>query len=88
MLEAAQLQADLQRAGIHPWAWVINNAVAAAAPTAPLLRRRAALELDQIDKVRTQLADRYAVIPLLPTEPVGIPALTALAQPVSPAAMR
>ena len=69
VLEAAELQADLERAGIHPWAWVINNSVAAAKPTAPLLRRRAALELDEIDKVRTQLADRYAVIHCWPPNP-------------------
>ena len=85
VLEAAELQADLERAGIHPWAWVVNNSVAAAAPTAPLLRRRAALELDEIEKVRTQLADRYAVIPLLATEPIGVPALESLAGPPRPA---
>ncbi|VBA47446.1 Arsenical pump-driving ATPase [Mycobacterium innocens] len=45
VLEAAELQADLARAGIHPGAWVINNSVAAAGPTVPLLRRRAAFEL-------------------------------------------
>ena len=87
VLEAAELQADLERAGIHPWAWVVNNSVAAAAPTAPLLRRRAALELDEIDRVCTQLADRYAVIPLLVTEPIGIPALESLAGPPRPAAV-
>jgi hypothetical protein len=27
VLEAANLQADLRRAGIEPWAWVINNSV-------------------------------------------------------------
>ena len=88
VLEAAELQADLERAGIHPWAWVINNSVAAAAPTASLLRRRAAIELEQIDKVRTELADRYAVIPLLATEPIGIPALEALAGPMTTAPLR
>jgi hypothetical protein len=30
VLEAANLQADLRRAGIEPWAWIINNSVAAA----------------------------------------------------------
>ncbi|AWH00998.1 arsenical pump-driving ATPase [Rhodococcus ruber] len=80
VLEAAGLQGDLERAGIHPWAWVIDNSVAAAAPTAPLLRRRAAAELGQIDKVRTELAERYAVVPLLATEPVGVPALRALGE--------
>ncbi|AFM18762.1 arsenite-activated ATPase ArsA [Mycolicibacterium chubuense NBB4] len=87
VLEAAELQADLLRAGIHPWAWIINNSVAAAEPTSPLLRRRAALEVAQIEKVRTELADRYAVIPLLATEPVGIPALEALLAPAQPLAV-
>ena len=78
VLEAAGLKAELERAQIHPWAWVVNNSLAAAEPTAPLLRRRAAAEVAQIDKVRNDYADRIAVVPLLATEPVGIPALTAL----------
>ncbi|WP_276322737.1 arsenical pump-driving ATPase [Mycobacterium paragordonae] len=79
VLEAAALQDDLERAGIHPWAWVVNNSVAAAAPTNPLLRRRASAEIREIDAVRDKYADRYAVIPLLAHEPVGIPALESLA---------
>jgi arsenite-transporting ATPase len=82
VLEAAELQADLERAGIHPWAWIINNSVAAAGPSAPLLLRRAAAELDQIAKMRDELARRYAVIPLLETEPIGVAALKSLATPV------
>jgi arsenite-transporting ATPase len=81
VLEAADLQNDLERAGIHPWAWVINNSVAAANPSDPLLGRRASAEIHQIDTVRTTYADRYAVIPLLADEPVGIPALEALTRP-------
>ncbi|WP_458687818.1 arsenical pump-driving ATPase [Nocardia tengchongensis] len=77
VLEAAELQSDLERAGIHPWAWIIDNSLAAAASTDPLLRRRAAAELDQIHRVTTH-TDRYAVIPALTEEPVGIPALAAL----------
>ena len=72
---------DLERAGIHPWAWVVNNSLAAAHPTSPLLQRRAAAELPEIDKVRGHYADRIAVVPLLATEPVGIPELEALTQP-------
>ena len=79
VLEAAELQGDLERAGIRPWAWVINNSLAAAEPTSPLLRRRAAAEIAQIDTVRNDYADRIAVVPLLAVEPVGIPALTQLA---------
>ena len=79
MLEAAGLRSELERAGIHPWAWVINNSLAAAEPTSPLLRRRAAAEIAQIATVRDDYADRIAVVPLLAVEPVGIPALQALA---------
>jgi arsenite/tail-anchored protein-transporting ATPase len=81
VLEAAGLESELERAEIHPWAWVVNNSLAAANPTAPLLRRRAVAELPEIDKVRSHYADRVAVVPLLATEPVGIPALEALTQP-------
>lgn len=79
VLEAAGLQDDLRRAGIAPWAWVVNNSLAAAAPTAPLLRLRAVAELEQIDTVRGELADRCAVIPLAVSEPVGVEALCGLA---------
>lgn len=81
VLEAAALQNDLERAGIHPWAWVVNNSVAAAAPTNPLLRQRASAEIREIGAVRDRYAHRYAVIPLLAEEPVGIPALERLAAP-------
>jgi len=79
VLEAANLQADLRRAGIEPWAWVINNSVAAAHPHSPLLRQRARNELAEIDVVATQHAKRYAVVPLLKSEPVGIERLLELA---------
>ena len=75
VLEAANLQDDLQRAGITPWAWVINNSVAAAglnAPlSSPLLRQRAANEWREIDRVGQQHAPRLALVPLLTDEPVG-----------------
>jgi arsenite-transporting ATPase len=78
VLEAAGLERELERAQIHPWAWVVNNSLAAANPTTPLLRRRAVAELPEIDKVRSHYADRIAVVPVLEIEPIGIPALEAL----------
>lgn len=81
VLEAAALASELERAQIHPWAWIVNNSLAAANPTSPLLKRRAAAELAELDTVRTHYADRLAVVPLLATEPVGIPALEALSAP-------
>jgi arsenite-transporting ATPase len=79
VLEAANLQADLRRAGIEPWAWVINNSVAATTVHSPLLRQRAANELQEIDAVVKQYAPRYAVVPLLREEPVGVDRLLELA---------
>ena len=80
VLEAAHLQDDLRRAGIEPWAWVVNNSVAAARPQSPLLRQRAQNELREIDAVATQHARRYAVVPLLAEEPVGLARLRQLVQ--------
>jgi arsenite-transporting ATPase len=79
VLEAANLQADLRRAGIEPWAWVINNSLAAAAAHSPLLRQRAANELREIDAVANRYAQRFAVVPLLQQEPIGISRLLELA---------
>jgi arsenite-transporting ATPase len=80
VLEAAELQADLERAQIHPWAWVVNNSLAAASPDSTLLRLRASEELPQIDNVKNHHATRLALVPMLPTEPVGIPALEAVSR--------
>ncbi len=77
-LEAANLQADLRRAGIEPWAWVINNSIAAATVQSTLLRQRAANELPEIEAVATIHAQRYAVVPLLKEEPVGVERLLEL----------
>ncbi|GGX94179.1 arsenical pump-driving ATPase [Vogesella alkaliphila] len=85
VLEAANLQQDLRRAGIEPWAWVINNSVAASRPSAALLRQRAQNELKEIDAVATHHATRYAVVPLLKQEPIGVERLLQLATPADEA---
>ena len=70
VLEAEALQADLRRAGIEPWAWVVNVSLAAAGPTDPLLVARAAAEEPHIDRVESK-NPRMAVIPWLTEEPIG-----------------
>lgn len=80
VLEAANLQADLRRAGIEPWAWVINNSVAAVPVTSPLLRERAHKEYAEIDAVARRHATRYALVPLLAVEPVGVERLLQLSR--------
>jgi len=75
--EAHGLQQDLERAGIHPWAWVINNSIAAAHPDAGFLRRRAAGEIEHVNRVRS-LAHRVAIVPMLASEPIGEDRLAAM----------
>lgn len=77
VLEALGLREDLARAGIEPWAWVVNQSLTAAQPTDPLLVARARAEAGPLDTVR-ESAPRMAIVPTLPTEPVGVSALLAL----------
>lgn len=81
VLEAAHLQADLRRAGIEPWAWIVNDCVAASGPRSSLLRRRAANELVEIAAIAQRHASRHAVVPLLEREPIGVERLRALLAP-------
>lgn len=86
VLEAAGLQNDLRRAGIEPWAWIINNSLALAHPTSALLQQRAHNELAQIQAVSEQYASRWAVIALQEQEPVGVARLqTLLRNPIGDA---
>lgn len=71
VLEAAQLQDDLRRAGIEPYAWIINNSLTATGTRDPVLRQRSRAEWEQIDKVRDQLARRVAIVPWMIEEPKG-----------------
>ena len=81
--EAARLQADLQRAGIMPEAWVINQSLSANGFSDPLLAERAACEAPFIAEVNHGLAKRIAVVPWTPTEPAGVEALRALVSGLS-----
>lgn len=78
VLEAENLQADLRRAGIEPWAWIVNNSVSLSHPKSPLLRQRAFNEIEKINDVANQHSKRYAVVALLKEEPVGIERLLEL----------
>lgn len=78
VLEAANLQADLERAGIHPWGWIINNSLSIADTRSPLLRLRAQQERPQIESVKLRHASRVALVPVLASEPTGIDKLKQL----------
>ncbi|HAF2586030.1 TPA: arsenite efflux transporter ATPase subunit ArsA [Salmonella enterica] len=79
VLEAANLQVDLERAGIHPWGWIINNSLSIADTRSPLLRLRAQQERPQIESVKLRHASRVALVPVLASEPTGIDKLKQLA---------
>lgn len=73
--EASSLQEDLRRAGIEPWAWVVNASLAAAGARDPLLRARVAIERRQLDRLASGLARRHVVVPWAPEPPRGAAAL-------------
>jgi len=61
--EAASLQRELMRAGITPYAWVINQSLAPLTLTDPLLRLRRFHERPFIQEVSEELAPRTALVP-------------------------
>jgi arsenite-transporting ATPase len=77
--EAARLQDDLLRAGIKPYAWIINQSFAGDAFRDPVLVERGSREAPYIAEVRDRLATRFAVIPWKPAAPVGPELLRELA---------
>jgi arsenite-transporting ATPase len=77
--EAAALQRDLRRAGIEPFAWVVNQSFAGLDVRDPILRERGAREAPYLEEVATELAGRVAGVPWHPEAPVGAEALRAFA---------
>ncbi len=71
VLEAQALQDDLRKAGIDPFAWVINASLLAAHPRDPVLQQRADAEVSLIRTVATALARRVTLIPFQVSEPTG-----------------
>jgi arsenite/tail-anchored protein-transporting ATPase len=77
--EAAALQQDLRRAGIEPFAWVMNRGLTGSGTSDPLLRKRMQGEATQISRIRSGLARRCFQLPWQATPPVGIETLKRLA---------
>jgi arsenite/tail-anchored protein-transporting ATPase len=77
--EAARLQADLRRAGIEPFGWVVNASLAQSGTRHPLLVARTRLELPYIQRVRQHLASQVWFVPWYREAPTGEKALVAMA---------
>jgi len=73
--EAASLQSDLERAGITPFAWVINQTLANIETSDPILAARRATELGFIEEVRERHATRAVLVPWFQEPPSGIEGL-------------
>ena len=77
--EAERLQRDLARAGIAPFAWVIEQSLLASGTRDPLLAQRGEYEIPFIRRVADELAPRCALVPWLAQPPVGVVGLQQLA---------
>ena len=82
--EAAGLQADLRRARIEPWAWVVNQSFLHCGTTDPVLAARGNGEIPFVREVATVLSNRTAWVPWRPDEPVGAARLGQLLEPPQP----
>ncbi|HVB58956.1 MAG TPA: arsenical pump-driving ATPase [Candidatus Acidoferrales bacterium] len=69
--EAGKLQDDLVRAGITPFAWVINQSFVNNGFRDPVLVERGLRELPYIEEVRVRFASRLALVPWKVEAPVG-----------------
>lgn len=61
--EAERLQAELRRAGIEPYGWIVNASLAASGTTHPVLAARARLETAHVHRVVEQLATQVWLVP-------------------------
>jgi arsenite-transporting ATPase len=70
--EAAKLQEDLERAGIAPFAWVVNQSLSLSQIYDPILKARREREIPFIRQVRKRLSRRFAIVPWQHGESVGV----------------
>lgn len=77
--EATQLQEDLRRAEIEPFAWVINQSFQPLPVSDPVLTQRKHNEIPYIREVSETLAQRLALIPWQKKPPTGINSLRRIA---------
>lgn len=69
--EAAALQADLRRAKIEPFGWIINQSFAESGSRDPLLVERGADEIPYIHEVVATFSKSVTIVPWVTEEPVG-----------------
>jgi arsenite-transporting ATPase len=77
--EAERLQADLRRAGIEPFGWLVNASLAQTATTHPILLARAGAEQVHLDRVQRLSEHNTWSVAWQQQPPTGIAALRRIA---------
>jgi arsenite-transporting ATPase len=80
VLQADALQGDLRRAGIEPYAWIINRSLLATGTRDPLLLQRLEGERKEVSRVCSGMAKEVYFVPWQAAPPVGVAALRALTE--------
>lgn len=76
--EAAQLQEDLARAEIRPYAWVVNQSFAGAETKNPPLQAKAVHEIRYLREVAAEPVAQVVLVPWVAVEPTGVEELQKL----------
>lgn len=79
--EARQLQADLQRADIQPFAWIVNQSLTPLSLTDPFLKQRQQAEAERLTEVAEASGGNFALVPWQIAAPVGVEKLLQLSEP-------
>ena len=82
--EAANLQGDLRRADIEPYAWVVNQSLTPLVVHDPLLISRRRAEQPFLAEVAVKLAPKVALVPWQVVPPVGADRLRELSRQHAP----
>ena len=78
--EASALQNDLRRAGIEPFAWIVNQSILGLFTADPLLGLRARNEIPYLMEVTSSLTSQAYLLHWQSVEPIGTNALRNLLQ--------
>ncbi len=76
--EAQHLQQDLRRAGIEPYAWVVNQSFALSGTRDARLAARGVNELKYLEEVASENAERMVIAPWIAEEILGVDPLRRL----------
>ena len=78
VIQAQELQKDLRRANIEPYAWVINKSLLFSGTHDPILVERMKGEKIQVQKIKNGLSKKIFFLPRQANAPVGISALSSI----------